>query len=249
MSYTVKQLASMAGISNRTLHYYDQIGLLPPASYGENGYRYYDEGAVLCLQQIMFYRELGLSLDQIHKVIHRPGFNLIEALADHRKELVQRLERTQTLIATVDRTIQHLQGEITMTKQDFYQGFDEARQKEYAREAERRWGEPAAAGQKRWEAFSREEKNEFLSRMHEISNGFVDTMDKGYDHPDVQAWVDRWYRFLNQECFPCTLEVFENLGHMYVQDERFTATYENLRTGMAAFMDQAMTYYCQQHRE
>ena len=135
-----------------------------------------------------------------------------------------------------------------MAEKDYYEGFDEAKQKEYAREAEQRWGEPAVKSQKRWEASSRQEKNAFLGEMHEISAGLVETMDKGSRSPEVQAWIRRWHEFIDQKCYPCSLEIFENLGHMYVEDARFTETYENLRPGMAAFMDEAMTYYCQQNK-
>jgi hypothetical protein len=170
----------------------------------------------------------------------------MRALAEHRQALKRRETQIQTLIETVDRTIQHLQGEITMSEKDFYSGFDEAKQAEYAREAEQRWGQVAAQSQKRWSGLSREEKNAFLGEMHEISQGLIDTMDKGYQSPEVQAWIVRWHEFIDQKCYPCSLEIFENLGHMYVQDERFSARYESMRPGMAVFMDQAMTYYCQQ---
>jgi DNA-binding transcriptional MerR regulator len=248
MQYTVKQLSQMAGITIRTLHYYDEIGLLRPASFGENGYRYYDDRAVLRLQQILFYREMDFSLEQIKQVLDSPDFDLLDALSGHRRALEERVKRINCLIETVDKTIQHIQGEIIMDNQDFYQGFDEEKQKEYAREAEQRWGSPAADSQKRWESFTREQKNAALAENHAITAGLSAEMQKGYDSPDVQYWIDRWYKAINQNFYACSLEIFENLGHMYVDDERFTATYENVRPGMARFMEQAMTYYCEQHK-
>src|SRR5690606_27824547 len=114
MAYTIKQLASMAGVSRRTLHYYHEIGLLPPTRLGSNGYRYYEDEALLRLQQILFFRELDFSLDQISEILDRPEFNTLEALQAHKKALQRRARRLNELIQTVDRTMQFLQGKADM---------------------------------------------------------------------------------------------------------------------------------------
>jgi DNA-binding transcriptional MerR regulator len=246
MRYTVKQLAKLAGVTTRTLHYYDEINLLRPASYGDNGYRYYDEEAVLRLQQIMFFRELDFSLEEIKIIIDNPDFDLLQSLEVHRKGLQSRAKRLNRLIETVDNTIRHLRGEIHMSNQDFYKGFDEEKQARYAVEAEKRWGETAATSQKRWGAYSPTQKNEILGAMHDISKNISENMEKGPTSPEVQHWVDRWFKHINQYFYDCSLEIFESLGHMYVEDAEFQATYEKIRPGMAAFMEEAMTHYCAQ---
>ncbi len=245
MRYTVKQLATVAGVTARTLHYYDEIGLLHPASYGDNGYRYYDEEAVLRLQQILFFREMDFNLEEIKAILDRPDFDLLAALQSHRKGLVRQIERTQRLIETIDNTMKHIKGEIEMNTQDFYSGFDEEKQKEYAVEAERRWGSTAVQSQQRWNAYTREEKNTILAQMNEISTSVAALMDKGPDSAEVQHWIDRWFQHINRYFYTCSLEMFEQLGHGYVEDPAFSATYENIQPGLAAFMDQAMTHYCQ----
>jgi len=247
MRYTVKQLANLAGVTNRALHYYDEIGLLQPASYGDNGYRYYDETAVLRLQQILFYRELDIPLDQIKTLLDRPDFDLLHALEGHRRALLQRMERLTRLIETVDNTIKHVRGEKHMQQKDFYKGFDEERQKEYAREAEQRWGDTAKRSQKRWESFSPEQKHAIMAENHAITAGGADAFDRGLptDSPEVQAWIERWFKSINQNFYTCTLEIFAGLANMYVEDERFTATYEEIRSGMAVYMQQAMLHYCE----
>lgn len=244
MRYTVKQLANLAGVTTRTLHYYDEIGLLRPASYGDNGYRYYGDEAVLHLQQILLYRELDFRLDEIKTIIDRPDFDLIHALESHRTGLQERVNRLTNLIETVDRTMKHIRGELEMSTQDFYAGFDEEKQKEYAQEAQRRWGDEVTRSQKRWSAYSRDEKNSILAQMSEISTQIAADMDQGPQSPVVQNWIDRWYRHINQYFYECSLEVFEALGHGYNQDPEFQATYEKIRPGLAAFMEQAMTHYC-----
>src|SRR6476619_3064399 len=110
MAYTVKQVAAMSGVSVRTLHFYDEVGLLKPAYQAANGYRFYEEPQLLTLQQILFYRELGFELKQIRDVLRRPDFEKARALMAHREVLEETLARTRTLLQTVDRTAEHLKG-------------------------------------------------------------------------------------------------------------------------------------------
>src|SRR6478672_9315998 len=110
MAYTVKQLASMSGVSVRTLHFYDEAGLLKPAYHGANGYRFYEEAQLLKLQQILFYRELGFELKQIERILGRADFEKAHALKSHRTVLENNLARTRSLIETIDKTVEHLKG-------------------------------------------------------------------------------------------------------------------------------------------
>src|SRR5207247_1449009 len=130
--YTVKQLSDLAGVSVRTLHYYDEIGLLKPECYGANGYRFYGDEALLRLQQILFFKELDFSLDEISEIVSNPGFDMIAALRTHKKALQQRQTKLSRLIRTVDQTIQHLQGTAKMEQADMFEGFSEEQQEEYA---------------------------------------------------------------------------------------------------------------------
>lgn len=123
MSYTVKKLAKLSGVSIRTLRFYDTIGLLKPAYYGANHYRYYEEEQVLMLQQILFYRELSFPLNDIRRIISSDDFNKIDALLSHKQILAQNLDRTKKLIKTIDQTIAHLRGKITMRDEELFAGF------------------------------------------------------------------------------------------------------------------------------
>lgn len=116
----------MSGVSVRTLHYYDEAGILKPARTGANGYRYYEEPQLLMLQQILFYRELGFELKQIKQILERPEFEKLEALLSHRKVLLENLARTRTLIATIDKTIDHLKGKNIMKSEELFAGFSVA---------------------------------------------------------------------------------------------------------------------------
>ena len=122
-AYTVKQVSRMSGVSVRTLHFYDEVGLLKPAYQAANGYRFYEEPQLLTLQQILFYRELGFELKQIRDVLRRPDFEKASALMAHREVLEETLARTRTLLQTVDRTAEHLKGGKPMTNEEMFMGF------------------------------------------------------------------------------------------------------------------------------
>ena len=126
MAYTVKQVAAMSGVSVRTLHFYDETGLLKPAYHGANGYRFYEEPQLLTLQQILFYRELGFELKQIERILGRADFEKVAALQSHRKVLQKNLARTRTLIETIDKTIKHLKGTKKMKDEEMFMGFSVA---------------------------------------------------------------------------------------------------------------------------
>jgi len=125
MEYTVKQLADLAGISRRTLHHYDEIGLLKPSMQGRNKYRYYNDQALMRLQQILFYRELGLRLTEIRDLLEQPDFDVLRSLRSHKLALQKRVERLERLIGTVDTTINHLTGGTNMKSEEIFAGFSE----------------------------------------------------------------------------------------------------------------------------
>jgi DNA-binding transcriptional MerR regulator len=123
MPHTIKKLSTLSGLSIRTLRFYDSIGLLKPAYYGKNNYRYYEEEQIFMLQQILFYRELNFPLTDIQKIISSDDFNKIDALNSHKKTLTQNLARTKKLIETIDQTISHLKNKITLRNDELFAGF------------------------------------------------------------------------------------------------------------------------------
>jgi DNA-binding transcriptional MerR regulator len=141
MAYTVTKLAKISGVSVRTLHWYDRVGLLKPAYHGANGYRFYEEKELLMLQQILFFRELGFELKQIEKILKRSDFDRIKALSSHAQVLQKNVERTKKLIKTIDRTIEHLKGNKKMKDHEIYLGFSNEKQDEYQKYLINRFGE------------------------------------------------------------------------------------------------------------
>ena len=248
MSYTVKQLSDLAGVSARTLRFYDQIGLLKPSAHGDNGYRYYGEKALLRLQQILFFRELDFSLAEIKEIMDRPGFDVLRALSAHRSLLSERASRLERLIHTVDKTILHLQGELDMSENEYYDGFSEEKQKEYSAEARRRYGEDVVQeSENRWNRLTQEQKAAKIAEGDAFTRAIVDHMAEGPESPEVQRLIGKMHEGVNF-FYDCTYEIFQGLGHMYNEDPQFREMYQTkYHPDLPAFLEQAITYYCE-HR-
>ena len=244
MTYSVKELADLAGVTGRTIRYYDEIGLLAPAKIGENGYRYYDQESLLRLQQILFFRELDVPLKEIEHIMNLPQFNLLESLQDHQAALNRRVLRLQRLIETVDETIATLKGEWTMKDQDYFEGFDEA---QYEAEAKERWGHTPqyAESHHKWSSYSKHQKEAIKAEGGEITLRMVggDPSIKP-DDPEVQAAVAEYYTYLNKYFYTCDVEFLRNLSEMWVADPRFTINYERVREGGAEFVKEAVRVFC-----
>src|ERR1051325_7025868 len=132
--FTVKQLSKLAGVTPRTLHHYDAIGLLKPSRVGDNGYRYYGEESLLRLQQILFYRELGIPLEDIKNIMGRRDFDVMGALLSHKEALKKQVTRLNRLINTVDNTILYLKGNKEMSNKQLFEAFSDEQQAEYEKE-------------------------------------------------------------------------------------------------------------------
>jgi DNA-binding transcriptional MerR regulator len=245
MDYTVKQLADVAGVSRRTLHYYDEIGLFQPSSVGDNGYRYYDANALLRLQQILFYREMGLPLDDIRRMVDQPDYDVVGSLQAHRKALRQKARRLERLLQTIDNTLRHMKGEIEMSANDMFAGFDEETQKRYEEEARERYGaEDVDASIQRWNSYSDGKKSAIMEEAGEIYQDILRHMDKGPASQEVQAAVARWHNHLRYFYEP-TPEVLRGLGQAYEEDPAFAAFYQKIHSDMPAFIHKAIDHYCQ----
>jgi DNA-binding transcriptional MerR regulator len=244
MRYTVKQLADLAGVSPRTLHYYDEIGLLKPASVGENGYRYYGENAALRLQQILFYRELDVGLSEIRSILDRPGFDVLLALEAHRRALQARAARLHGLIDTIDKTMSHLKGEREMSTGALFEGFDEETQRAYEAEASQMWGERIVRdSRRRWDSYPKEKQTAILAEAGEIYRGLMAHIGDDPGSLQVQTDVAAWHQNLRSFYEP-TVEVLRGLGHAYSQDPRFRATFTKLHPELPDFLTAAIEHYC-----
>ena len=247
MTYTVRQLAQLAGVTVRTLHYYDQIGLLKPGRLTDNGYRVYTEKAVLPLQQIMFYRELGFSLEEIRDIMGRPDYDVLRALRGHRELLLKRAERISELLATVDRTIGQLKGDGNMDIKDYYQGFDEKQIEAYRDEVRQRWGEETLKdSEARVMSMGKDGLAAVQAEGAAIFQAIADNSAKGHDSPEVQEQIAKWRKWL-EHFYSYSDEAVLGLGQMYSQDPRFAESFRKYGEGFPHFLTKAIEQFCIDH--
>ncbi len=241
--YTVKGLATLAGVTVRTLHHYDQIGLLKPSSVGPNGYRYYGAEAVYRLQQILFYRELDVPLDDIRHMLESPGFDILNALEAHRSALQSEILRIKRLVETIDLTTQRLKGQKTMSDKQLFRGFTEEEQERLAAEAERRWdSKTVRESNARWKKYAPEEKQRILDEGNSIYTDMIALMSEDPAAAPVQAVVRRWHDHMQYFWSPNDEQLLA-LADGYNEDPRFLANFEAMQPGLAAFMRQAVGVY------
>jgi len=247
MAMRIREAADLAGISVRTLHYYDEIGLLSPQTDAASGYRLYSDQDLELLQQILFFRELGFPLKKIKEIVSDPSYDRLEALHLQRNMLLEKRRRLDRMIATIDKTIQHLKGEVEMTNREKFAGFDFSRNP-YEEEARQRWGDPAVnASVQKLKGMSKEEQEKLGEQMNAIFRKLAALRDGSPESDEAQAAIKEWFDVLNQ-MGNYSLEAFKGLGRMYVDDERFTRNIDQFGEGLAAFMSDAMAAFADRNR-
>lgn len=245
MIYTVKQVAKIAGISVRTLHYYDEYGLLKPSFVRENGYRIYEEKQLFILQQILFFRELEFPLEDIARIMHSPGYDVRQTLADHKRMLEIKKERIEKLLKAVAKTIKSMEGGDNMKNDDIFASFDDRQMMEYQEEAKKRWGKTKAWEQsrERTKNWTKKDYDQIKKQGEEFTKELARAMDLDIKSPQVQELIDKHHKGI-EVFYDCPPEAYRMLGNMYVEDKRFTAFYDKFRPGLAKFVRDAINYYC-----
>lgn len=249
MEYTVKQLGDLAGVSGRTLRYYDQIDLLKPAYTNEVGYRIYGEREVDRLQQILFYRELGVSLQRIKEIMEVPDFQETLALLEHRKQLLEKRAQLDVLIKNVEQTIASREGGKSMTDQEKFAGF----KRELVEENERKYGEEVRgkyghdvmdASNAKLMGLSEQDFEKSQELAEEIICSLVAAVGvEDPQGPEGRRIADLHRQWLSFYWANYSKEAHAGLGEMYVADERFTAYYDQHKAGAAKFLRDAIVAY------
>lgn len=235
----VKELAGLVGISVRTLHYYDEIGLLSPEETTDSGYRLYSNENLEMLQQILFFRELDMPLKEIKQMISSTSFDKQEALRQHQKMLLEKRSQLDKLINTVDKSIKHMKGEIQMTDKEKFEGFDFS-QNPYEEEARERWGDKAVDESKAKVAGMSKDAQKIVS---DIYIKLASIRNASPESEVAQKAIKEWYDCLNNNFGTYSPEAFKGLGQMYVDDQRFTKNIDQYGDGLAKFMCNAMGHF------
>jgi DNA-binding transcriptional MerR regulator len=246
---TVKQLSKLAGVTPRTLHHYDDIGLLKPSRVGDNGYRYYGEESLLRLQQILFYREMDIPLEDIKKILGRRDFDVMGALRSHKEALQRQVTRLNRLINTVDNTINHLKGNNIMSNKAYFEGFSDEQQAEYEKEAMEKY-DPATvkAASKRWKEYTPAEKERMGEEANALYGDLLLAIPKGAASTEAQSCVERWRHFIGYFWVPND-EQLVGLGNLYNEDPRFKANFDKVDVRLAGFLREAINLYVENRKE
>jgi DNA-binding transcriptional MerR regulator len=245
-TYTIGELATLAGVSVRTLHHYDQIGLLHPGARDpENDYRLYDRDDLLVLQQILFFRELDFPLKQIKKILADPTTDRLSLLRQHHHNLGLRIGQLQTLQSTLEKTIQNIQEENSMplTDKELYEGFDQETVERYQKEVNETYDpEIVALANRNARKLTKAEWAAVKAEGQAISEGFAGLMDRDPADPEVQAFAARQHAWV-EHFYPVSAETFRGRGELYTSHPEFRANYEKVAPGLAEFMQKAMAVY------
>lgn len=249
MEYTVRKLSELAGVSPRTLRYYDQIGLLKPARINGSGYRLYGRSEVDRLQQILFYRELGVGLERIGAIIDSPGFDRGKALREHRDKLLEKRKRLDLLIANLDKTIAMAEGGRAMTDNERFEGFKEQliaeNKSKYGTEIRAKYGDEAVEKSNRKLKGMAAEEYEAVTKL---GNEVLETLYAAYQTGDpggepAQKAADLHRQWLSFYWDHYSKEAHLGVTQMYVDDERFKAYYDAKQPGTAEFLRDAVRIY------
>lgn len=249
MEYTVQGLSKLSGVSKRAIRYYDEIGILKPARINSSGYRIYGQNEVNRLQQILFYKELGVNLEDIKNIMISTGFDTVKALEEHHEKLLEKRRKLDLIISNVEKTIAFREGRIKMTDSEKFEGFKERliedNEKKYGREIREKYGDDTV-----------ERSNKKLKDMTEkqyreaekLQSDMMDVLEDAFDTKDTAGKLAQKAADMHKKWLCFFWESYSKKAHagvaqMYVEDKRFTAYYDKKRLGMARFLRDAILVY------
>ncbi len=240
MKMQIKEFAEFSGVSVRTLHYYDEIGLLKPAEVDEHtGYRFYDEKSLLRMQEILFYRELDFSLKDIGKILASPNYNKVKALQEQKALLTIKKERLEKLISAIDDAEKG---------KNIMKAFDNSEYEKFKDEVKEKWGDTEAYSEytEKSKSYNKDKYNSLAEDMDEILAEFAACMKNGaeYDSEEAQSLVIKLQNHITENYYTCTKQILAGLGQMYVADERFRDNIDKYADGTAQFISEAIEFYC-----
>ncbi|WP_438444883.1 MerR family transcriptional regulator [Gorillibacterium sp. sgz5001074] len=249
MEYTIQKLGALAGVSTRTLRFYDEIGILKPARINSSGYRIYGGAEVDRLQQILFYRELGFSLERIKEIVTDPHFDGPRALKEHREQLLDRRRQLDALIANVNQTIAMHEGRMTMSDTQKFEGFKQKlvddNEKKYGQEIREKYGDDTVNQSNRKLLNMTQEQYDEVTRLAaEVTETLAAAFQTGDPAGELaQKTAELHKRWISYYWPEYTKEAHAGVAQMYVDDERFKAYYDELQPGTAEFLRDAIHIY------
>ncbi|WP_229399586.1 MerR family transcriptional regulator [Micromonospora okii] len=244
MAYTVGEVARAAGVTVRTLHHYDEIGLLSPSGRTPAGYRRYDDADLERLQLVRHYRELGFPLDEITAILDDPDADPAAHLRRQHELLTGRIGKLQEMVAAIELALEARRMNIRLTPQERFEVFGDFDPDEHTEEVQQRWGgtEAYRESNRRAAGYSKEDWLRNKAENEDWGRRIVAALDSGApaDGPEAMALAEEHRQLINRWFYDCPYEMHICLADMYVADERFTAYFEGLRPGLAAYLGEAI---------
>jgi DNA-binding transcriptional MerR regulator len=241
--YTVGKVAELSGVTIRTLHHYDEIGLLSPGGRSASGSRIAEDSDLERLQQILFYRELGFDLKEISAIVDDPRTDALGHLRRQRKLLVERMERLGAMVDAIDYEMEARTMNIRLTPEERFEVFGEFRPEDHAEEAERRWGETDSykESQRRVSKYGKEDWQRLKAEEEEIRASLAAAFEAGLapDSEEAMAAAEDHRQHISRWFYDCSYEMHRGLTDMYVSDERFRSHYDTQTPGLAEFIRDA----------
>ncbi len=242
--YTVGALARLGRVSVRTLHHYDDVGLLRPSARTAAGYRVYDDADLDRLRQILVYRTLGFALDDIARMLADPGATTDDHLRRQHRLLRERITRDTELVAAIEKEMEARQMGISLTPEERFEVFGDDYREDWQDEAHQRWGETDAwqTSQRRAAAYTKEDWLRIRAEAEAIEQGFADALRDGVPADDARpvALAEAHRQHITRWFYDCSREMHRCLGEMHVADERFRAHYDRRRPGLAEYVSAAV---------
>ena len=243
-SYSVGRVADLSGVTIRTLHHYDEIGLLSPGGRSDVGYRVYEDSDLERLQRILFYRELGFTLKEISTIIDDPGIDAMGHLRRQRGLLVARIEHLGAMVDAIDYELEARTMDINLTPEERLEVFGEFRPEYYAEEAERRWGDSDAykESNRRVSKYTKEDWLQLKAEADEVEAGLAAAFETNLapGSEEAMAGAEAHRQHISRWFYECTYEIHRGLAEMYVSDERFRSHYDERAPGLASFIRDAV---------
>jgi DNA-binding transcriptional MerR regulator len=252
VTYSVKKLATLAGVSVRTLHLYDQVGLLKPSTRTTAGYRSYGEKELLKLQQILFYKELDFPLREIADILDSPDFDLVQALESHRSALQSRMSRISTMLTTIDKTITHLKNKSMLKHEELYAGLLKEKAEAWRKEAIEKWGPDAIErSEDHLHKIGISGREKLNSESKTVTEALAALVQEDPAAEKVQALIARHYACIRaywgtaNSADTQAAAAYRGLGQLYVSDPRFTLIDDKPAPEFALFLSKAMTHFAE----
>ncbi len=243
MGYSVGQVADLAGVTIRTLHHYDEVGLLSPGGRSAAGYRIYEESDLERLQRILFYRELGFTLEEISTIVDDPRTDALGHLRRQRGLLAERIKRLGAMVEAIDYEMEARTMDIRLTPEERLEVFGEFRPEDYAEEAEQRWGETESykESRRRVATYKKEDWQRLKAEEEEVRARLAAAMEEGLapESEEAMAAAEAHRQHISRWFYDCTYEIHLGLTDMYVGDERFRSNYDATAPGLARFIREA----------